>query len=111
MCIRDRGSIEQRAIGHADDIGGNHGLLVVAVAGGGSSLHGGVDGFLGHVLALNAVSYTHLDVYKRQQHTQPCYRKTIDKTTYVVRVHFSENAKETMEDKIKRLLREEVAKM
>ena len=47
------GSIEQRAIGHADDIGGNHGLLVVAVAGGGSSLHGGVDGFLGHVLALN----------------------------------------------------------
>ena len=45
------------------------------------------------------------------QHTQPCYRKTIDKTTYVVRVHFSENAKETMEDKIKRLLREEVRKM
>ncbi len=43
--------------------------------------------------------------------TQPCYRKTIDKTTYVVRVHFSENAKETMEDKIKRLLREEAAKM
>ncbi|HID7901894.1 TPA: hypothetical protein ACXIC1_003734 [Clostridioides difficile] len=29
----------------------------------------------------------------------------------MVRVHFSENAKETMEDKIKRLLREEVAKM
>ena len=43
--------------------------------------------------------------------TQPSYRKTIGKTTYIVRVHFSETAKETMEDKIKRLLREEVRKM
>ena len=33
------------------------------------------------------------------------------KTTYIVRVHFSQTAKETMEDKIKRLLREEVRKM
>ena len=32
-------------------------------------------------------------------------------TTYIVRVHFSETAKETMEDKIKRMLREEVRKM
>ncbi|WP_417048399.1 transposon-encoded TnpW family protein, partial [Dysosmobacter welbionis] len=30
---------------------------------------------------------------------------------YIVRVHFSETAKETMEDKIKRMLREEVRKM
>lgn len=43
--------------------------------------------------------------------TQPCFRKTIDKTTYIVRVHFSETSKETMADKIKRLLREEAAKM
>ena len=43
--------------------------------------------------------------------TPPCVRKTIGKTTYIVRVHFSETAKETMEDKIKRLLREEVRKM
>ena len=43
--------------------------------------------------------------------TQTCFRKTIGKTTYVVRVHFSETSKETMQDKIKRLLREEVAKM
>lgn len=43
--------------------------------------------------------------------TQPCFRKTIDKTTYVVRVHFSETSKETMEDKIKRLLKEEAMKM
>ena len=39
--------------------------------------------------------------------TQPCYRKVIGNTTYVVRVHFNETAKETLEDKIKRLVREE----
>ena len=45
--------------------------------------------------------------------TVPCptVRKQIGKTTYIVRVHFSETAKETMEDKIKRMLREEVRKM
>ena len=48
------------------------------------------------------------DVYKRQC---PTVRKQIGKTTYIVRVHFSQTAKETMEDKIKRLLREEVRKM
>ena len=40
--------------------------------------------------------------------TCPTVRKQIGKTTYIVRVHFSETAKETMEDKIKRMLREEV---
>ena len=43
--------------------------------------------------------------------TCPTVRKQIGKTTYIVRVHFSQTAKETMEDKIKRLLREEVLKM
>ena len=43
--------------------------------------------------------------------TRPTVRKQIGKTTYIVRVHFSQTAKETMEDKIKRLLREEVRKM
>ena len=43
--------------------------------------------------------------------TCPTGRKQIGKTTYIVRVHFSQTAKETMEDKIKRLLREEVRKM
>ena len=38
-------------------------------------------------------------------------KKYMEKTTYIVRVHFSQTAKETMEDKIKRLLREEVRKM
>ena len=32
--------------------------------------------------------------------TCPTVRKQIGKTTYIVRVHFSETAKETMEDKI-----------
>ena len=41
--------------------------------------------------------------------TCPTVRKQIGKTTYIV--HFSQTAKETMEDKIKRLLREEVRKM
>ena len=43
--------------------------------------------------------------------TCPTVRKQIGKTTYIVRIHFSETAKETMEDKIKRLLREEVRRM
>ena len=43
--------------------------------------------------------------------TQPMYRKTIGQTTYLVRVHFKEDAKETMADKIKRLLRAEASEM
>ena len=43
--------------------------------------------------------------------TCPTVRKQIGKTTYIVRVHISETAKETMEDKINRVLREEVRKM
>ena len=43
--------------------------------------------------------------------TPPYVRKTIDKTTYLVRIHCSETAKETLQDKILRLLREEVRKM
>ena len=43
--------------------------------------------------------------------TCPTVRRQIGKTTYIVRVHFSQTAKETMEDKIKRMLREEVRKM
>ena len=35
---------------------------------------------------------------------QPCFRKVIGNTTYVVRVHFSETSKVTMADKIKRLI-------
>ena len=39
------------------------------------------------------------------------YKKMIGQTTYEVRVHFSEKSKDTLADKIKRLLSEEVAKM
>ena len=36
---------------------------------------------------------------------QPCFRKVIGNTTYVVRVHFSETTKETFKDKIESLLK------
>ena len=42
------------------------------------------------------------------ENRQPCFCKVIGNTTYVVRVYFSEDAKETMEDKVKRLIRDEV---
>ena len=44
----------------------------------------------------------------QNNYQQPCFRKVIGNTTYVVRVHFSETAKETLEDKIKRLIGEEI---
>ena len=43
--------------------------------------------------------------------TCPTVRKQIGKTTYLVWAHFSETSTETMEDKIKRMLREEVRQM
>ena len=56
---------------------------------------------------------TALFIISSDTNSTPCptVRKQIGKTTYIVRVHFSQTAKETMEDKIKRLLREEVRKM
>lgn len=41
----------------------------------------------------------------------PALVKKIGKTTYVVRVHFSETSKETVSDKIKRMLKNEVEQM
>ena len=38
----------------------------------------------------------------------PALVKKIGKMTYIVRIHFSETSTETMEDKIKRMLRNEV---
>ena len=43
--------------------------------------------------------------------TPPALVKKIGKTTYLVWAHFSETSTETMEDKIKRMLREEVRQM
>ena len=41
-------------------------------------------------------------------HTPVALRKQIGGTMYVVRVHFNEDAKETMKDKIKRLIENDV---
>ena len=38
----------------------------------------------------------------------PVYRKQIRKITYIVKVRFSESARETMEQKIQRMLRLEM---
>ena len=42
---------------------------------------------------------------------RPDLVKKIGKTTYLVRIHFSETSRETMSDKIKRMLRNEVSQM
>ena len=44
----------------------------------------------------------------RKANTPIALRKQIGGTTYVVRVHFNEDAKETMKDKIKRLMENDV---
>lgn len=41
----------------------------------------------------------------------PVVKHKIGQTTYIVKVHFSDTATETMSDKIKRLLRNEVVNM
>ena len=38
----------------------------------------------------------------------PSVKKKIGKTTYIVKVHFSKNATETMSDKIKRMIRTDI---
>ena len=38
----------------------------------------------------------------------PALVKKIGRTTYIVKIHFSETNKETMSDKIKRMLRNEI---
>lgn len=41
----------------------------------------------------------------------PALVKKIGRTTYIVRVHFSKTSKETMRDKIKRMLKNEIQQM
>ena len=43
--------------------------------------------------------------------TCPTVRKQIGKTTYKVHVHFSNTSTETMSDKIKRMLKNEIQQM
>lgn len=45
------------------------------------------------------------------QTEQPALVKQIGKTTYKVKVHFSETSKETMSDKIVRMLKSEISSM
>lgn len=40
----------------------------------------------------------------------PALVKKIDKTTFVVRIHFSATSNENMEDKVKRMLKSEMRK-
>ena len=47
----------------------------------------------------------------RTQDRPPDLVKKIGKTTYLVRVHFSQTSRETLEDKIKRMLRDDVRRM
>ena len=42
---------------------------------------------------------------------QPALVKQIGKTTYKVKIHFSETSKETMSDKIVRMLKSEISQM
>ena len=44
----------------------------------------------------------------RKSHTPVALRKQIGGTMYVVRVHFNEDAEESMKDKIKRLIENDV---
>ncbi|NBJ04274.1 hypothetical protein D3Z62_30710 [Lachnospiraceae bacterium] len=41
----------------------------------------------------------------------PALVKKIGRTTYIVRVHFSKTSKETISDKIKRMLKNEIQQM
>lgn len=45
------------------------------------------------------------------QDNPPALVKKIGKMTYIVRIHFSKTSTETMEDKIKRMLKNEVRQM
>ena len=43
-----------------------------------------------------------------ENQTAPTFVKKIEGMTYVVKLHFSEQAKESMEDKVKKMLRKDV---
>ena len=51
------------------------------------------------------------DEYIEPAKDDPALVKKIGRTTYVVRVHFSKTSKETMIDKIKRMLKNEIRQM
>lgn len=58
-----------------------------------------------------AINATATDTAPITQEDTPALVKKIGKTTYKVRVHFSTTSTETMSDKIKRMLRNEIQQM
>ena len=48
------------------------------------------------------------DDAKQQDYNAPSIIRKIGKTTYIVRAYFNENATESIDDKIKRMLRRDV---
>ena len=58
-----------------------------------------------------AISATAADTAPTTREDAPALVKKIGKTTYKVRVHFSTTSTETMSDKIKRMLRNEIQQM
>ena len=44
----------------------------------------------------------------KTENTVPAVKKKIGKTTYIVKVHFSKSATETMNEKIERMIRQEI---
>jgi len=60
---------------------------------------------------LNAATDTPTVQIAATQDGPPALIKKIGKMTYIVRVHFSTTSKETFEDKVKRMLCEEVRQM
>ena len=44
----------------------------------------------------------------KTENAAPAVKKKIGKTTYIVKVHFSKNATETMSKKIERMIRQEI---
>jgi hypothetical protein len=58
------------------------------------------------------VNHDSVDITENMKgYAQPDFVKQIGKTTYKVKVHFSKTSKETMSDKIKRMLQNEVKLM
>ena len=47
----------------------------------------------------------------KQEDERPTFVKKIGKTTYRVRIHFNATSSETMSDKIKRMLHNEISRM
>lgn len=47
----------------------------------------------------------------KQENDRPALVKKIDRTTYRVYIHFSTTSTETMSDKIKRMLKNEIQQM